>query len=152
VIDAARMPDEVVVVRALFEEYAAGLGFDLGFQGFAAELAGLPGAYAAPTGGIWLARHAGDPIGCVAVRPLGDGACEMKRLYVREAARGGRLGRRLAERAIAEARAMGYREMRLDTLATMGEAIALYDALGFVRIAPYRDNPMPGATFFGRPL
>jgi len=136
--------------RTLFREYAAGLGFPLDFQGFEAELAALPGEYAEPHGTIVLAFAAsGDPVGCVALRPLEEsGACEMKRMYVRDTARGTGLGRRLAERILADARGLGYRVMRLDTIDTMTPAIGLYRSLGFRPIPAYRFNPIPGAVYF----
>jgi putative acetyltransferase len=140
-------PEQVTDARALFREYERSLGIDLCFQGFEQELAGLPGAYAPPRGRLLLAADGDALAGCVALRPLDGLACEMKRLYVRPAFRGRRAGRRLAERVIAEARAIGYARMRLDTLPSMKEAIALYGALGFVAIAPYCANPVPGALF-----
>jgi GNAT superfamily N-acetyltransferase len=135
------------VVRSLFNEYAGGLGVDLCFQDFDRELAGLPGDYAPPAGRLLLAWEAEQAVGCGALRKLDAGACEMKRLYVRKTARGGGLGRRMAEALIGEARLIGYDRMRLDTLPSMGEAITLYRSLGFVPIEPYRKNPVPGALF-----
>jgi ribosomal protein S18 acetylase RimI-like enzyme len=143
----ARIPDDLADVRALFHEYADSLGFDLGFQGFQEELERLPGEYSEPGGALLLARDAGHASGCVGFRRLAEDTCEMKRLYVQPRARGGRLGRRLAEAAIAEARRRGYHFMRLDTVPSMTEAIRLYESLGFVRIAPYRHNPIEGAVF-----
>jgi ribosomal protein S18 acetylase RimI-like enzyme len=148
-IVSARFPDDVETVRALFREYTDGLGIDLSFQDIAAELSGLPGKYAPPQGVVLLARDgAGEAVGCIALRPLAEpGACEMKRLYVRPAARGHDLGRRLAEAVIAHARAAGYSRMLLDTLATMARAQALYAALGFRETGAYYDNPLPGTRY-----
>ena len=134
-------------VRVLLREYAASLDFDLCFQGFEQELADLPGKYAPPDGRLWLATCAAGPAGCVAIRKLDEGICEMKRLYVRPSLRGAGVGRLLASTAIAQARDMGYRLMRLDTAPSMTAAIALYRSLGFRQIAPYCHNPLPGALF-----
>lgn len=143
----AGSPDTIAIVRQLFEEYAASLDVDLCFQNFAEELAGLPGEYARPHGALLLGLENGDSVGCIAFRRQEHGVAEMKRLYVRPAARGGGWGRRLAERVIAEARAAGYERMRLDTLPSMVSAVGLYLGLGFRDIAPYRHNPVPGARF-----
>ena len=143
----AATPADVELARRLFREYKTSLGIDLCFQGFEQELAGLPGNYAPPRGRLLLALDGAPPAGCVALRPLGDSVCEMKRLYVRPAARGTRLGRRLAESAIREGRTIGYARMRLDTMPFMREAIRLYRSLGFVEIAPYCENPVAGALF-----
>jgi putative acetyltransferase len=141
--------DEAAVaeVRRLFVEYARFLGVDLCFQGFEQELAELPGAYAPPDGRLLLAVADGKPVGCVALRKLESGICEMKRLYVQPGFRGQGLGRRLAEEIIREARGIGYQTMRLDGLASLKEAAALYRSLGFVEIQPYRFNPLPDAVF-----
>jgi ribosomal protein S18 acetylase RimI-like enzyme len=139
--------EQIATVRALFQEYEASLGIELTFQGFAQEIAALPGAYAPPAGRLLLATEGAEPAGCVALRPLEGDICEMKRLYVRPAARGARLGRRLAETVIREARAIGYTRMRLDTLPSMKEAFALYQTLGFREIAPYYKTPIVGTRF-----
>lgn len=146
-IRAARGPDEVEIVRRLFVEYATALGIDLGFQGFPEELATLPGAYAAPRGTLLLAWVDGAPAGCVGLRPLDADTCELKRLFVRPAYRGRGLARQLSTAALAEARSRGYMRIRLDTLPTMVEAQALYRALGFREIGPYRASPVDGTVF-----
>ena len=134
-------------VRALFLEYASAIGFNLRFQGFDREVATLPGEYAPPGGTLLLAMADGLAAGCVALRALDEQACELKRLYVRPAARGRGLGRLLCEAVIAAAQPRGYTRMKLDTVPQMTEAIALYRALGFTPAEPYRYNPLPGAMF-----
>lgn len=143
-------------VRAIFKEYADWLGFDLCFQGFEEELAKLPGDYAPPSGSLILAvddEGTGEPpegvviAGCVALRKLDPGICEMKRLYVRDAYRGTGLGRRLAAAIIDAGREIGYEKMRLDTLPSMTAAVALYESFGFVDTGPYRFNPIEGARY-----
>ncbi len=140
-------PQQVAVARTLFGEYAAALGIDLSFQGFAAECLGLPGSYAPPDGRLLLAYAGDEAAGCVALRPLAGGECEMKRLFVRPAFRGVHLGRLLAERVIEEARTIGYSTVKLDTLQSMRAAIRLYKSLGFVRCPAYYETPLTGTVF-----
>jgi len=150
VADTAR---GVEAARAIFLEYAASLPIDLGFQGFDAELAGLPGEYAAPHGQLLLAQSEdnGETLACGALRPLPDcdyaNACEMKRLYVRPAGRGLGLGRLLAQALLDEARRAGYSVMLLDTLDEMEAARTLYASLGFVEVPPYYYSPVAGAHY-----
>jgi ribosomal protein S18 acetylase RimI-like enzyme len=153
-IAAARLPDEIAIVRELFLEYMDSLGIDLSFQDVAAELAQLPGKYAPPRGAILIARDgAGSVQGCVALRPWSEpGTCEIKRLYVRPGARGQALGRRLAEAVIAAAARAGYVRVLLDTLASMTAARQLYVALGFRPVAPYYDNPLPDTLYMALEL
>lgn len=144
----ARIPGDLIAIRSLFQEYADSLDFELDFQDFREELETLPGKYAPPLGAILVARENGETVGCVAVRPLRDEICEMKRLYVKPSHRGKRLGRELALAIIDEARRLGYKVMRLDTVEAMKEASALYRALGFRRIDAYCYNPLPDAMYF----
>jgi putative acetyltransferase len=143
--------DEWRETRDIFTEYAQSLNVDLCFQGFAEELAQLPGEYASPRGALLLARVDGAVAGCCALRPLDaadyPNAAEMKRLYVRQAFRGLRLGRRLAEAILDEARMAGYSCVLLDTLDDMEAARALYEDLGFEEIPPYYHNPHAGAHY-----
>lgn len=143
----ANSAPQIAIVRALFAEYVEGLGIDLSFQGYAEELAGLPGLYAAPQGRLLLALADGEAAGCVALRPLQEGICEMKRLFVSPRFCGQGLGLRLAERIVDEARAIGYQRMLLDTLPSMQGAIRLYAALGFVQCAAYYETPLPDTVF-----
>ena len=134
-------------VRGLLREYAASLAFPLDFQEFDREVAELPGAYAPPTGALLVARTSGEAVACVALRALSAEICELKRLYVRSAARGDVLGRLLVDVALAEARRLGYRRVRLDTVPGMETAQALYARLGFREIEPYTRNPIAGVRF-----
>jgi len=143
----AAAADDLPEVRRLLREYASALPFALDFQDFDDEVATLPGRYAPPGGTLLVACLDGRVVGCVGVRALDDATCEMKRLYVGESARGSGLGRVLAEASIAEARRLGHRRMRLDTVPGMEAAQALYERLGFRDIAPYTANPVPGARF-----
>jgi ribosomal protein S18 acetylase RimI-like enzyme len=152
IIRDARFPEETETVRTLFREYVAGLGVDLGFQGFEDEIAALPGKYAAPGGRVLLAEVDGAVVGCIAMRPQSGDACEMKRLFVRPEGRGRHLGRHLAERICEVAAAAGYDRIRLDTLPQMQAARALYASLGFVPIEPYAFNPIVGTAFMERDL
>jgi GNAT superfamily N-acetyltransferase len=149
-----RSPSEIAAAAALFREYADWLGIDLCFQDFENELATLPGKYAPPGGELMLACSiAGDALGCVGVRPLdGTAVCEMKRLYVRPSARGLGVGRGLIAAIITAAEALGYAEMKLDTLPAMDSAMGLYRLFGFAEIAPYYFNPVPGTRYLGKRL
>jgi ribosomal protein S18 acetylase RimI-like enzyme len=164
-ITPARGEEDMAAVARLFREYQISIGTDLCFQGFEEELKTLPGAYAPPRGEILMARAGRAAAGVVALRPLpnyggerltcggagltgaGD-TCEMKRLYVRPAFRAAKLGRRLAERVIAESRRLGYRALVLDTLKEMTSAQALYRTLGFTEIEAYYENPLEGVRYF----
>ena len=157
-IRAAATMNDIAQARALFQEYATWLAVDLCFQGFAEELATLPGAYAPPRGMLLLAGPPDAAIGCIALRPLTadesplGAAAEVKRLYVRPAARGTGLGRRLVQTVIDGARAIGYGELKLDTLERMAEARSLYAKLGFRECAPYYHNPIAGAVYMAMGL
>jgi len=146
-IVAVETNEELEIIKQLFVEYADSLGFDLDFQNFDNELAGLPGEYSSPRGCILLAEYENRPAGCVALRPLSDEICEMKRLYVRPKFRGLGIGRALAKAIIEQARKIGYTLMRLDTVPTMKVARALYQSLDFKQISQYRYNPIEGAEF-----
>jgi GNAT superfamily N-acetyltransferase len=141
-IKQAETEEQIQAARELFREYESWLGLDLCFQGFEEELRRLPGKYAEPDGRLLLAYDAEKLAGCIALRKIGDGICEMKRLFVRDAFRGQQIGVRLIERVIADAREIGYQRMRLDTYPPkMGKAVSLYEAHGFVPISAYYDNP-----------
>jgi ribosomal protein S18 acetylase RimI-like enzyme len=151
-IAEAATPADLDTVRALLREYHALLGVDLCFQGFEAELRELPGAYAPPGGRLLIAVQDGMPAGCVALRPQGDARCELKRLFVRPGNRGLGIGWALTARIVAEARAIGYEQIVLDTLPSMAAAQQLYEELGFKEIAPYCVNPIAGTRYLGKDL
>ena len=148
----AAFPADLDEVRKLFLEYQADIGIDLCFQGFAEEIATLPGSYAAPAGRLLLAVDDRRVLGCVALRPRQGTDCEMKRLYVRHEGRRNGLGRLLTISVLDEARAAGYGRVLLDTLPSMGQAIELYRSLGFQQVAPYRPNPVAGALYLALEL
>ena len=147
-IIAAHSEDRLHTVRELFQEYAGSLAIDLCFQNFREELAGLPGKYAPPAGRLLLALENEAMAGCVGLRPLAPNTAEIKRLYVRPAFRGRGVGRKLTQTVIESARQIGYARIRLDTLATMKEAVLLYQSLQFKAIPPYYENPSGCAQFF----
>ncbi len=141
-------PEHIEQARNLFLEYGSSLSFSLCFQSFDEELRSLPGAYAPPRGRLLLARYPDHIAGCIALRPLQAGVCEMKRLYVRPDDRGRGLGKILVDHLIIEARTIGYERMRLDTIASaMKDAIALYRRMGFKEIAPYSEIPVESALW-----
>ena len=147
-LNQVRTDDDVFAAQVLFREYEAWLGLDLCFQGFEEELKNLPGKYEPPTGRLYLAYADDELAGCIAMRDLGDGVCEMKRLFVRDSFRGRRIGQTLIERLISDARAIGYDRMRLDTFPPkMGKAVRLYESYGFHEIPAYYNNPNEGVLF-----
>jgi ribosomal protein S18 acetylase RimI-like enzyme len=152
-IREAQTAADVEQVRELFVEYQSSLGVDLCFQGFAEELASLPGNYARPAGRLLLATNGASILGVVGLRPLRGGAdCEMKRLYVRPAGRGSGLGRLLTDSLLKEARLAGYSRVLLDTLPTMTDAQALYRSMGFMEIPAYCNNPIAGTLYMSLDL
>jgi len=150
----ARSVEDIEAAAALFAEYGKSLGFDLSFQDFETELKSLPGKYAAPGGDILLARDTnGDVMGCVALRPLTPPVCcEMKRLYILPPGRGLGIGKKLVNAIVEIAGSLGYSEIKLDTLPSMGEALRLYAKEGFVPTAPYYKTPLSGTVFLVRQL
>ncbi|QOI98978.1 MAG: GNAT family N-acetyltransferase [Phycisphaeraceae bacterium] len=152
-IEAVGSASGIEEAGRLFAEYAAGLPFSLEYQGFSAELRGLPGVYSPPRGAILIAWEGGSAAGVVAVRPMAEaGACEMKRLYVRPAWRGRGVGRALVEGIVSAARGMGYGVMRLDTSAEMSAARATYERAGFRECARYNDDPDPTTVYYSLDL
>ena len=142
----------IQTIRDLFREYEAFLQVDLCFQRFEEELASLPGRYASPQGALLLAIAEGQAAGCVAMRPLDTGVCEMKRLYVRPAYLGQGIGKKLALSVIERAGEAGYARMRLDTLEKLGPALCLYASLNFQKCPPYYENPLSGVIYMERTL
>jgi GNAT superfamily N-acetyltransferase len=144
----AETSEQIGEAKLLFREYEAWLGLDLCFQGFEQELAELPGKYAKPDGRLFLAYSDDKLAGCIAMRKIDDGICEMKRLFVRDGFRGKQIGVRLVENLIEEARFEGYLKMRLDTFPPkMGKAVSLYETHGFRPISAYYDNPYDGVLY-----
>ena len=144
----AKSSESVEAAEALFREYASTLDFDLSFQHFDDEMKTFPIQYSPPSGCLLLAYEDETVAGCVGLRMLDEGICEMKRLYVRPEFRGKGIGRALVLNVIDRGRKLGYGRMRLDTVPSMHEAIALYESFGFKQIPQYRDNPVPGALYF----
>jgi ribosomal protein S18 acetylase RimI-like enzyme len=148
----AESGEHLEITKKLFMEYARSLEFSLGFQDFEEEIAGMPGHYGPPDGCILLVYVGDEAAGCVALRKLEKGICEMKRLYVRPEYRGQGIGKALSEKVIEEAMRIGYHKMRLDTLASMKEAISIYRRQGFREIKPYRYNPFEYAVFLEKDI
>lgn len=149
----AETEEQINEVRKIFSEYETWLGMSLCFQGFEKELADLPGKYAPPNGRLYLAYSGSDVVGCIAMREIGPGICEMKRLYLRESARGKGVGNRLIERVIENAKEIGYKKMRLDTYPPkMAKAVNLYRSHGFNEIPRYYDNPDEDVLFMEKVL
>jgi ribosomal protein S18 acetylase RimI-like enzyme len=146
-LEQASTPARLDQARLLFREYQAAIGVDLCFQGFEAELATLPGAYAPPGGRLLLALDGEAAVGCGALRPIGPGVAELKRMWTRPDQRGRGVARAVATALLEAARAEGYRLVRLDTLEWMTAARALYGSLGFVEIPAYYPNPLPGVVY-----
>lgn len=144
--------DDLDAIRELFLEYAGMLGVDLGFQRFDEELSGLPGKYAYPDGRLYLAVADGTAAGCIALRRYDDTTCEMKRLFVRPAFRGRKIGVALVETVLSAAREIGYADMVLDSLTTLEHSLSIYRQAGFREVPPYYHNPHPDAIYLKRPL
>ncbi|MEZ5422690.1 MAG: GNAT family N-acetyltransferase [Pyrinomonadaceae bacterium] len=149
----AEEPAQIDDARSIFREYEKWLGLDLCFQNFEEELRTLPGKYASPEGRLILVYKDGELAGGIALRKIEEGICEMKRLYLRENARGSGIGKSLIENVIAEARKIGYKKMRLDTFPPkMAKAVSLYESHGFYEIPPYYDNPYDGVLYMEKVL
>lgn len=144
--------NDIDLARNLFIEYGNYLNLNLDFQNFDDELSSLPGKYAEPEGTILLYIHEGRPAGCAALRKIGDGIAEMKRLYVRPVYRGLKIGYKLCEALIKDAKDRNYSKIRLDTLKSLNEAMTLYQSLGFYKIKPYYENPLPDVIYWEKKL
>lgn len=143
-----RSEEDIEATKALFYEYTAWLDLDLSYQSFDVEMANFPGKYAPPTGELFLARTGqGNPIGCAALRPLDEGVCEMKRLFVKDSAKGLGVGKALVLALIDAAKKLGYHYIRLDSLPKMTAALRMYRSLGFIDIQPYYETPLPETIF-----
>ena len=143
----AKTEQDMYAVRELFKEYTDGLGIDLTFQNYEQELAGLKTIYLPPSGSLLLARYNGSFVGCVGLRKLDNVSCEMKRLYIKPGTRSRGLGSALCKRIIQKGKQLGFKRMRLDTLASMTGALTLYKRLGFYEIEPYYKNPIPETVY-----
>lgn len=144
----AKSPEEIEAIKSLFIEYAESLNFSLCFQDFDKEIESLPGKYSLPHGSLILAEIENEFVGCIALKKIEDGICEMKRLYVKPSHRGKQIGKLLVEKIISDAKKIGYKSMRLDTIeGKMGEAISLYKKFGFRKIKSYYKNPEPHTLY-----
>ena len=153
IIRNAESSEDIEIIRGLFREYEEWTETDLCFQGFEDELAKLPGKYAKPKGRLLIAEVEGNAAGCIALRPLADDICEMKRLFVREDFRGSGIGRSLIAEIIKQAEIIGYKKMRLDTIASkMHAAVAIYRGFGFYEISPYYENPLEDVIYMEKSL
>lgn len=152
IVVRAEEPHQIAAARGLFKKYAHSLRINLDFQGFEQELSAFPGPYTHPTGALFVAYIVGLPVGCVGIRQHAVGICEMKRLYVRPSHRSLGIGHELIDAAVSAAAALGYKQIVLDTLPAMHEALALYRKLGFHDIAPYYNNPNPGTRYLCKSL
>ena len=144
----AQSQDDLEKIKGLFIEYQKFLNVDLAFQKFEEELKNIPGPYASPDGCLLFGLVDTSVVGCVALKKIGDGICEMKRLFVHSSYRGKGYGKLFAKKIIKEARLMGYNKMRLDTLDSLKQAMGLYQSLGFKKIDAYYDNPLPNVVYW----
>lgn len=145
----ATSPYDYTLAVQLFMEYAAQIKIDLAFQNFSKEIENLEAQYSKPKGIIYIAyNEQNSPLGCFGIREFGGAICELKRMYLKEEARGLGIGKKMLQTAIVTGKKLGYKKMRLDTLSTMHSAIRLYEKAGFYEIQSYRFNPFDGAKYF----